>query len=85
MERSLHPRTFEPIDGLVDLVEHHLSLPATHQPKPLSKENTDRYGQVDPSMWTRSDDRILTLKDNFAEIMKIVKTFKIDDITIVDR
>lgn len=85
MERSLHPKTFEPVEGLVDLVTHHLSLPPAHQPQPLSKENTDRYGHVDPSMWTPTDDRVLTLKDNFAEILTIVKTFKINDKTIVDR
>ena len=85
MEPSLPPKTFEPLDGLVDLVYHHLSLPETHRPKPLSAKQGGRYGHVDPAMWSQTDERVLTLKDNFLEILKIVKSFKIDEQTIQDR
>ena len=85
MEPSLHPKTLEPLRGLVELVESHRTLPAAQQAKPLSKANTERFGHVDPCMWTPSGDRVLTLEEDIKEILQILKTLKITEANILDQ
>ena len=85
MAPSLHPKTLEPLRGLVQLVESHITMPREHQPQPLSNTEAKNYGHVDPARWTLTDDSVLTLKDNFAEVLRIVKSLKITEQSIVDR
>ena len=82
---SLHPKTLEPLRGLVELVESHIAMSQGHQPQPLSNTEAEDYGHVDPVRWTPTDDRVLTLKNDIAEILRIVKSLKITDQSIVDR
>ena len=85
MQPSLHPTTMEPLRGLVELVEEHLSLPDDHQPQPLSTSDAEQYGSVDPAMWNQTDNHVLTLKNNMEQVLTIVNKFKITDQTILDR
>ena len=85
MEPSLHPETLEPLRGLVELVESHRAMPLEQQPKPLSKDNTERFGHVDPCMWTPTSDGVKTLKDDMTEILSILKSLKITEASILDR
>ena len=88
MQPTIHPQTGDPMDGLVELVEHFIALPVHHQTKPLSQVNADKYGHVDPVMWTPvdgDDSGELLLQDNMRTIKSIVSTFKITDQSILDR
>ena len=86
MDAYVDDATGEFIDGLVDLVVGIEGMPLDHQPQPLSQDAVDRYGHVDPTMWTTLDDsEQLTLEDNMQDIMRRVQHLYITDASIVDR
>ena len=85
MQPSVHPKTMEPMDGLIELVEAHINRNPAHRPKPLSKKDTDEHGHVDVCMWKYVGDEVLTLEKEFAKILDIVTKLVITDQTILDR
>ena len=86
MDAYVDDTTGEFVDGLMDLVVGVLSMPPEHQPQPLSQDQADEYGHVDPTMWTILEDADkLTLDDDMEEIMRRVQHLRITDATIEDR
>ena len=86
MEPYVDPETGELVDGLVDLCVSISALDMNERPKPLSLDQADKFGHVDPVMWETCDSRPpLTLKDNMGEIMSLVRRLRITEDTITGR
>ena len=86
MDAYVDDSTGEFVDGLVDLIVGILGMPREHQPQPLSQEQVDKYGHVDPTMWTTQEGQEqMTLEEDISEIMRRVQRLHISDASIQDR
>ena len=88
MDTYVDDSSGEVVDGLVDLVVSLLAMAPQERPQPLSQANAETFGHVDPTMWEVVDEAerpSLTLEDNMAEILELVKTLRITSSTIEDR